>query len=441
MSIFARLLACFLPLSFVALSSAHAQEFERELGNWKSNERLAAFYSSQELPDNLGVSDLLRGLIRAKSYVGLPRQEEQVVQVLAGYFKNHGIEFHIDEVRSGRPNLIAALKTGKAGRRLLLCGHTDTVAPNAITTMDPFGAEERAGQIYGRGAVDMKGPIAAMAAALVALKKQSTLKKGEIIFAAVIDEEMESLGAEALIKSGFTADGAIVGEATNNQIAIGHKGLEWLEIEFLGKAAHGGTPEKGINAISAAARFARIVEEELAPKFQTRRHHLLGAPTINIGTIHGGDQPSTVAARCTIQLARRWVPTETIEQVFGELEEILGRVRSSMPGLRTELRRVPGGMATMVHGPLEIAASHPLVIAAQKARAETYKTEGVLAVTAFPAWTDAALLSREAKIPCIVFGPGDLSLAHSAEEYIAVAEVEKAVKLYMLTARHFLAGE
>jgi acetylornithine deacetylase/succinyl-diaminopimelate desuccinylase len=386
---------------------------------------------------DLGVVDLLRALIQAPSYIGLPRQEEKTVAVLARYFETHQIEFSTIEVRPGRPNLLATVRGPQSGCHLIFCGHTDTVAPNKIMTMDPFGAEIQDGRIYGRGAVDMKGPMAAMAGALGALKNLQLLEKGAVTLAAVIDEEMESLGAEALIRSGITADGAIIGEPTNNQIAIGHKGLEWLEIEFFGKATHGGTPERGVNAISAAARFVRLAEDELVPQFQQRRHPVLGVPTINMGTVHGGDQPSTVAARCTIQLDRRWVPAETIEQVFGELEEILRRVREAMPGLSTELRRVPGGMATMVHGPLEIAADHSLVLAAQKARVEIYGQAGAL--TAFPAWTDAALLSREAKIPCLVCGPGDLSLAHSAEESIAIAEVEEAVKLYALTAIHFLA--
>lgn len=400
----------------------------------------ASVFSRQLQPylTHLGVIDLLRELIRTPSYIGLPRQEEQVVNILVAYLAQQGIEFAVEEIRPGRPNLLARIHGKKPSRHLLFCGHTDTVAPNAITTMDPFAAEIRDGRMYGRGAADMKGAIAAMAAALVALKKLPAFEKGEVTFAAVIDEEMESLGAEALVKSGLTAEGAIVGEPTGNQIAIGHKGLEWLEIEFLGKATHGGTPEKGVNAISAAARFARMVEEELAPAFQSRRHPVLGAPTINLGTIHGGDQPSTVAARCCIQLDRRWVPGETITQVFGELQDILTRVREAMPGLSTELRRMPGGMATMVHGPLEIAPDHALVRAAQQARAEICGEAGTL--TVFPAWTDAALLSREAKIPCIVCGPGDLSLAHSAEESIAIAEVEEAVKLYALTAIYFLAG-
>lgn len=399
--------------------------------------RIETYQRLQPHLADLGVVDLLRELIQAPSYIGLPRQEEKAVAVLAKYFETHQIEFSKIEIRPGRPNLLATVRSPKPGRHLIFCGHTDTVAPNQITTMDPFGAEIRDGRIYGRGAVDMKGPVAAMAATLMALKNLQLLEKGAVTLAAVIDEEMESLGAEALIRSGITADGAIVGEPTSNQIAIGHKGLEWLEIEFFGKATHGGTPEKGVNAIAAAARFVRMVEEELVPQLQARCHPVLGAPTINMGTIRGGDQPSTVAARCTIQLDRRWVPAETIKQVFGELEEILRRVCEAMPGLSTALRRVPGGMATMVHGPLEIAANHPLVLAAQKARAEICGQAGAL--TAFPAWTDAALLSREAKIPCLVCGPGDLSLAHSAEESIAISEVEEAVNLYAVTAIHFLA--
>ncbi len=383
----------------------------------------------------LGVIDLLRNLVQAPSHPGLPRQEEQVVQVLAEYFQKHQVDFSIQEIRSGRPNLIARVRGKEPGSRLLLCGHTDTVPPNAITTMNPFAAELREGRMHGRGSVDMKGAVAAMAATLVALKRFEMLPAGEVLLAAVIDEEMESLGAEALIREGMQADGAIIGEPTNNRIAVGHKGLEWLEIEFIGKATHGGTPEKGCNAISAAARFIRLVEEELTPGFQSRKHEITGAPTINMGTMHGGDQPSTVAARCVLQLDRRWVPSESVEIVFSELEEILARVRAAMPGLITKLRRVPGGMATMVHGPLEIEVQHPLVLSAQKAYREVYGAEQAL--TAFPAWTDAALLSCEANIPCIVCGPGDLSLAHSAEESIAIAEVEAAVCLYIRTAQIF----
>lgn len=384
----------------------------------------------------LGLFELLRALVQTPSHPGVPRQEEQVVRVLTRYFERHGIAYQIEEVQPGRPNLLASIHGKHAGKRLVLCGHTDTVAPNAITSMNPFAAEVREGRMYGRGTVDMKGAVTAMAATLVALKELQLLTHGEAILAAVIDEEMQSLGAEALIRSGVTAEGAIIGEPTHNRIALGHKGLEWIEVEFRGKAAHGSTPEQGCNAINGASRFMRLVDKELTPRFHRRRHPIIGTPSVNLGTIHGGDQPSTVAASCTLQLDRRWVPSESVDLIFAEFEDLLNRVRLAMPGLQTRLRRMPEGMATMVHGPLEISAEHALVRAVQNAFEACYQKPAEF--TAFPAWTDAALFSREAKIPSLVCGPGELSLAHSAEESIALADVEEAVRVYTLAAMNFL---
>src|SRR6185503_16084880 len=142
--------------------------------------------------------------------------------------------------------------------RLLLCGHTDTVPLNAGDEGVGLSAEIRDGKLHGRGSADMKGPIAAMAAALVALRETGALAAGAVTLAAVADEERESLGAERLIASGLRADGAIVGEPTQNRLALGHRGLEWLEIAFRGRAAHGGKPGSGVSAIAAAARFVNL---------------------------------------------------------------------------------------------------------------------------------------------------------------------------------------
>jgi len=386
--------------------------------------------------DRPTICELLRRLLQAPSYPGLPRREEKAVAVLADFFTTQGVEFTQTEVSSGRPNLLAKISASAPGKHLVLCGHTDTVPPNKMTSRDLFSAEIEGGRMFGRGTVDMKGALAAMAGAMAAIHHAKLLRRGSLSFVAVIDEEMESLGAEALIRSGFKADGAIVGEPTQNQIAIGHKGLEWIEVEFIGKATHGGTADKGVNAISAAAKFIRIVEENLFQKLSQRHHPIIGSPTLNFGTIQGGDQPSTVAANCKIQIDRRWIPSEDVDLVFSEIEECLARVKLQMPGLKTALRRVPGGMATMIHGPLEISETHPLVVAAQKARKEI--CGNAEALTAFPAWTDGALLSREANIPTIILGPGDLALAHSADESIALEEVYQAAEIYAMTVIHFL---
>jgi acetylornithine deacetylase/succinyl-diaminopimelate desuccinylase len=381
------------------------------------------------------ITRLLVNLVKARSHPGIPRQEEVVVREMDLFLKAHGILSTITEVSEGRPNLLAAVDSGRSGRHLLFCGHTDTVPPNAGSPVDLFAATEKEGRLYGRGTADMKGALAAMTGALVALAEQRSLAAGKVTLAAVIDEEMESLGAEALILSGFKADAAVVGEPTSNKIAIGHKGLEWLTVEFTGRAAHGSTPEAGINAISAAAYFVRLVEEELGPEFQKRRDPILGLPVINMGTISGGDQPSTVAAHCAIKLDRRWVTTETIEQVFADLEGLLAKVRARQPGLKASISRVPGGMATMIHGPLTIDPAHPIVKSAQRALADAGRV--AYGLTVFPAWTDGALLSREGKIPTIIWGPGELSHAHSPEENIRLEDVHVAAELYAAAAMDF----
>ncbi len=388
--------------------------------------------------DDREILELLRAMVRAPSYPGVPRQEEAAVRELERFLRGHGLPSTLIEVREGRPNLMATLEGKKPGPHLLLCGHTDTVPPNAGANADLFAATVENGRLLGRGSVDMKGALAAMAGALVLLKESGAPDTGRVTLAAVIDEEMESLGAEALIASGFKADGAVVGEPTLNRVAIGHKGLEWLEVEFEGRAAHGSTPEAGVNAIAAAAHFVSLVEKELVPAFERRRDPVLGLPAINMGTIAGGQQPSMVAAQCRIQLDRRWVATEKIEQVFGDIEALLARVREARPGLKTGLSRMPGGMATMLHGPLAVDPGHPLVVSALGAFADLGRPAPP--PTVFPAWTDGALLSREAGIPTVIWGPGALELAHSHEESIALEDVYFAARLYAAAARRFTAS-
>jgi acetylornithine deacetylase/succinyl-diaminopimelate desuccinylase family protein len=387
--------------------------------------------------DDRETLELLRAMVRAQSHPAVPRQEEGTARALEAYLGKHGIPCDLTAVREGRPNLIATLEGKKPGRHLLLCGHTDTVPPNEGSSADFFSARVENGRMFGRGTVDMKGALAAMAAALVDIRESGGLDSGRVTLAAVIDEELESLGAEALIRSGFKADGAIIGEPTGNRVAIGHKGLEWLEARFIGKAVHGSVREEGVDAISAAAQFISLIENELVPGFARRPDPVLGPSAINVGTIRGGQQPSFVADACRVQVDRRWVGNETIEQVFDGLEALLAKVRAARPGLKTELVRMPEGMATMLHGPLVIDPGHPLVLAVQWSLAGAGRDS---APTVFPAWTDGALISRESGIPTLIWGPGELKLAHSAEESVPVEDIFLAARLYAAAARRFTAG-
>ena len=376
-------------------------------------------------------------LVRIPSHPGIERQEEAVVGALERWFVGHAASVVLDRVAAGRPNLLARVAADREGRRLLLCGHTDTVPLNAADPGVGFSGEIVDGRLLGRGSVDMKGAVAAMSAAVVALVDQ--LPAGEVVLGAVVDEEMESIGAERLVRCGFRAHGAVVGEPTENRLALGHKGLEWIEAEFFGRAAHGGTPEKGINAVVAAARFVERVERELKPRFAARAHPLIGPPSLNFGTIQGGDQPSTVAAHCRLALDRRTVPGETYESALGELVAILAALEGEMPGLATRVGRVSGGMATMEHVALDTPADAPIALATQ--RALTAVSGRSDAPTAFPAWTDGALLGANAAIPTVILGPGDLSLAHSPRESCPVDEIVEAALLYARIALEFCAAD
>jgi len=391
--------------------------------------------SCREALDADALVELACRLVRLPSHPGVERQEEAVARALATWLGERGVESRLVEVTPGRPNLFATLRGPEPGPHLMLCGHTDTVPLNAGDPGVSFRGEVEAGRLVGRGAADMKGAIAAMASALVALRASGSLRRGAVTLAAIVDEEMESLGAEHLVRSGERADAAVIGEPTGNRIAIGHRGLEWLEIELRGRAAHGGRPEEGVSAVVGAARFVEACERELPPRFAARAHPVIGPPTFNVGTIRGGDQPSTVAAHCLLQADRRSVPGETWADIVAELRELLAGVEAGLPGLTSEVRRMPGGMATLEHRALVTPADHPLVRAAAAAREACSGGAGEL--TVFPAWSDAALLASFAGIPGIVLGPGDLSVAHSPRESVAVAELVEAGQLYAATALHF----
>ena len=385
--------------------------------------------------DRTAPIELLATLVQTPSHPGIANQEARVADALADFLKREGLRPELVEVAAGRPNLMCTMEGREPGPHLVLCGHTDTVPLNETDPGHGFSGRVHQGHLLGRGAVDMKGAVAAMAAALVALHRSGLPASGRVTLAAVIDEEIESLGAEHLINSGFTADGAIVGEPTKNQICIGHKGLEWLEIVFTGKAAHGGTPSAGINAIDAAASFVQRVRTGLLRDFDARVDALLGPPTLNFGTVRGGDQPSTVAASCVLTADRRSIPGETFELMCAELESVLAAVEAEMPGLGTTLRRMPGGMATLEHVALKTSPSEAIVDAVAAARRRVCGRAGELG--AFPAWTDGALLAAFAGIPTVILGPGDLAVAHSPEESVEIAQVIDAARIYAVTGAEF----
>jgi acetylornithine deacetylase/succinyl-diaminopimelate desuccinylase-like protein len=231
----------------------------------------------------------------------------------------------------------------------------------------------------------------------------------EIVFAGLVDEENNQLGSRALADSGFTADLAIVGEPTGCQLITAHKGDLWLELTTHGQAAHGATPHLGKNAVHAMARLVEVLETEYAKSLRRRRHPLLGTGTVNVGTIRGGSQPNIVPDRCTIAIDRRTLPGETETGVHRELRVLLRRHR-----LAADISNAKGAECPA----LETDPKLPLVSCLMKLLGQ----KRPLGVHYF---CDAAVLAGGG-VPSVVFGPGDIAQAHTADEWISLAQLERA---------------
>lgn len=387
-----------------------------------------------QLEEKLDVAEVVQvtsELVKIESHRDAPGRELRCAQKIARFFTDWGMKPELAEVLEGRPNVYCTLKGSGGGMSLMLNGHTDTV-PAYQMDFPPFEPYQKEGTLYGRGTVDMKGALACMMVAMRLLHHLQVPLKGDLIFSGVINEEDRSEGTEYLVRNGPHADRCVVGEPTSLAIMVGHRGLEWLEFEFIGKAAHGGTPEKGINAISMAAKFIRKVEEKLIPELSKRVHPIIGPAVMNFGVIKGGTQPSTVADRCVLQIDRRWVPMEKLDQVLGEYQNILAELKNEDARFNATMKRMESNMATLDHMPVEIPLDDPLVVDLKKTMNELGIAEPRIA--AFGGWTDASLIGNFAHIPTLIFGPGDLSVAHSRCEYVPVEELRTCTLVYALLA-------
>lgn len=354
--------------------------------------------------------------------------EGEVARALGEVMRTWGFDVTLQEVAPGRLNVIARGGRPGAGRSLLFNGHLDVVGTDGMVHA-PFACEEREGRLFGRGSCDMKGGVAAMCAA--AARAVDAGLGGEIIVAAVADEEFESIGTRGIVASGVHADAAIVTEPTRLAINPAHRGFTWVELEFRGRAAHGSRYDLGIDAVSHAGLVLAELHQVQRDVLVHRTHPLLGRASLHAAMIEGGSGWSTYADRCTVRVERRTLPGERTADVIREFEAACERARTRAGDpMDVSVRHV------FTQVPSDVAVDAPIVRAlegALRAEGEPVCVEGMTA------WTDAAILN-DAGIPAICYGPGDITLAHSAEEWVPLDEVERATRVLTRLARDWAVG-
>ena len=350
--------------------------------------------------------------------------EAAIATFIAEWLRAAGLEVHMEEVQPGRPNVVGIAHGAGGGRSLLLNGHIDTVGVAGMS--QPFRPRVEGGKLYGRGAYDMKG---GMAACLIAAAEAARLNlRGDVIVTAVMDEEYAGLGTLAIADQ-VRADGAIVAEPTELQLVVAHKGFVWLEVETQGVAAHGSRPHLGVDAIAKMGGVLTGLERLAAELAQRPPHPLLGPPSVHASTIQGGGEWSTYPDRCTLAIERRTLPGETGDTAEAELRVIVDGLAAADPAFKAVVRR------DLVRSPLETPAGAAIFAAVQQAAA------GVLGKPVEPTgvsfWTDAASL-HAAGIPTVLFGPLGAG-AHAAEEWVDLASVQRCADVYLATAAAFCA--
>ncbi len=373
----------------------------------------------------------------ARSLLGAPSEnpggtEDEAAAVAVGILEGIRMAPEIVRGAGGRPSVVATLGDGD-GSTLAWNGHLDTVPAGTLDTWraDPFGGEVIEGRLIGRGACDMKGPIAAALAAAAALRRAGIEGPGRVTFHLAADEELAGVhGTKVLWEQGLLTQGsAIVGEPSELQVGLAERGGAWITATAHGKASHGSQPDRGVNAIASMARYLLRLPEVL-PDLE---HPLCGRPTVNAALIEGGSAPNVVPDRCAIDIDRRLLPgEEDPDAVLAPFAALAADIRREHPevDVRAEIREWTDAA--------EASADSDVAEAVRAAtRAERGETPNDVGFTGI---TDARFYINDARIPTVIFGPGSLSVAHTANEWVAVDDLVAAARIYARIFAGVLAG-
>lgn len=349
--------------------------------------------------------------------------EAQIAAYVAAWLGDAGLDVEVIEPRSGRPSVVAIARGTGGGRSLMLNAHTDTVGVAGMET--PHEPLVRDGQLYGRGAYDMKGGLAACMLAGAAAARGELA--GDVLVAAVSDEEHASIGTQSILER-FRPDAAIVTEPTAMKVCVAHKGFSWLRVTARGRAAHGSRPDLGADAIAHMGLvLARL--RDLDRSLRTGTHPLLGGGSIHASMITGGQELSSYPELCVLDIERRTVPGEDAEHVRDQIEAVLEGVRVVEPEALLEAQ------VTLVRDPFEVDQEEGVVQVV--ARAAQQVTGAAPQVIGDSPWMDAAFIAA-AGIPTVVFGPAGGG-AHAVVEWADLGSVVDCAQALALCAQELCA--
>ena len=346
--------------------------------------------------------------------------EQAIAEFLFRFLQSEGIHSELQQVGPGRFNVVAAVQGSLPGRRVLLNGHLDTVSVAGMK--QPFVPTLQDGKVYGRGSQDMKGGLAAAVSALLALFHHRNDWQGEVVLAAVADEEDLSLGTTWFLEhwpDDRPFDFALVLEPTDLKVATAHKGFAWIEVTTYGKAAHGSRPADGVDAIRLMGQVISQLDR-LDRDLQGRPiHDRLGSGSLHASLIQGGRQWSSYPDRCHLKYERRTVPPETQATVETEIQRILKICRQQDPHFKAEASLV------CARDPFEVDPAQAILRRFHQTARSCRPEQVEWGCVSF--WTDAALLAA-AHIPTLVFGPRGAGL-HSFEEYVVARDLSDCAEI------------
>jgi succinyl-diaminopimelate desuccinylase len=395
--------------------------------------------------DREDLARLVEDLVRIPS-VYRPEEAEgneaRVARFLTDYLEREGFEVNVEAVAPGRPNVWAAWEGERPGKTLLFEAHTDVVTEGRAEDWEhpPFGAERIGERIYGRGACDTKGNLAAAILAVKAIRDSGVPFPGKLTLCHPVDEEGMMAGIKAFIEHGHAegVDGAVICEPEENQLCVRQKGALRVEVTFRGRMAHGAMPQSGVNPVTRAARFVVAVEE--LEREEVERHGedpFLGVPsltpTILMGPDFGEPQINVIPASAYVALDIRTVPSQSHEELVRRLEECLEELGSEDPDFDGRLEVIEE------RPPTETPMENPLVRA--MAAAHRYLTGEEPRYNGVPGATDGTYLSTWAGVPIVTTGAGEREIPHHADEWVSVEELLTTCKLYAATAMYYCYGE